>query len=67
MVLIMSGTPIREMNNNISESDIQPDDQIIVIGEPNDTGQSRGRFIRVFQNPSCIAIRLAMITLTSIN
>jgi len=47
-VLLMSDTPIREMNTDISESDIQPDDQVIVIGEPNDTGQVEARFIRVF-------------------
>lgn len=49
-VLILPGTAIREMNNNIPENEIQPDDQIIVIGEPNDAGQVEARFIRVFES-----------------
>jgi hypothetical protein len=48
-IAIASGTPIREMDDMILISDIQPGDSVTVIGEPNDEGQVEARFIRVFQ------------------
>lgn len=51
-VLIMSGTPIREMDSNIPEEEIQPNDRIIVIGQPDPNGQIDAHFIRVFEATS---------------
>ena len=51
-VVIGEDTVIREMNRTISITDIQNGNQVAVIGEPNDTGQIRARFIRIFDASS---------------
>lgn len=51
-VLIVSGTPIREMNNNILMSDVDVGDNVTVIGAPDPQGQVEARFVRVFQASS---------------
>jgi len=51
-VLVSSHTPIREMNNDISAQDIEPYDQIVVIGQPDANGEVEARFIRVFEASS---------------
>lgn len=49
LVLISSGTPIREMNQNIMLGNIVIGDGVTVIGDPDDNGQVEARFIRVFE------------------
>jgi hypothetical protein len=51
-VAVPSDTSIREMDDMIVLSDIQPGDSVTVIGEPNDEGQVEARFIRVFSASS---------------
>lgn len=55
-VLVMSNTPIREMNNDITAGDIVPNDQIVVIGQPDTGGQVEARFIRVFETSSSLPL-----------
>jgi hypothetical protein len=51
-VWVVSGTPIRDMNNSVSMQEIQPADQIIVIGQPDPDGDIAARFIRIFETSS---------------
>lgn len=51
-ILVLSGTPIRDMNNNVSIGDIEPDDHIVAIGEPDGNGEVEAHFIRVFEASS---------------
>ena len=51
-VLIVSGTPIRDMNENISEQEIAPNDQIVVLGDPDQDGVVEARFVRIFNASS---------------
>ncbi len=46
-VLISSGTTIRSFRNEISASDLKIDDQVTIIGSPNDAGQIDAKLIRV--------------------
>jgi hypothetical protein len=47
-VAISSDTVIRKMDSVISAGMISVGDKIAVIGEPNENGQVRARFVRVF-------------------
>ena len=47
-VFVASATPIREMDNNIPLSAIEAGNQVVIIGQPSDTGQVDARFVRVF-------------------
>jgi hypothetical protein len=51
-VFIASGTPIREMNEEILPGDIVVGDGVTVIGDPDTNGQVEARFIRVFETTS---------------
>lgn len=51
-VLIMANTPVREMGNDVSATIIQPDDRVVVIGEPDASGEVDARFIRVLESSS---------------
>jgi hypothetical protein len=51
-VLVVSGTPIREIDNNILMTDIRIGDGVTVIGDPSENGQVEARFIRVFAGTS---------------
>ena len=53
-VAVDSSTVIRELNNTITLSDIKINDQVTVLGEPNEQGQIYARFIRVFNGTSSI-------------
>ncbi len=49
VVAIDAQTLIREGNTAVSLSDVEPGDQVVVIGSPNNSGQIIARFIRVFE------------------
>jgi hypothetical protein len=53
-IVIVSGTPIREMGNDISAGDVENGDFVTVIGDPNGDGQIMARFIRVFEASSSL-------------
>ena len=50
-IAVASGTIIRKMNSTISLGDLKVGDEAIVIGSPDQNGQVRARFIRVFPSP----------------
>ena len=54
-VVVSGDTIIRETNETVSVSELAVGDQVAVIGEPNDQGQIRARFIRVFEVASPMA------------
>ncbi len=47
-VVVATSTPIREGMTSISVDKINPGDSIVIIGDPNSSGQIQARFIRVF-------------------
>jgi hypothetical protein len=49
-VLVSGSTPIREDSNNVSISDIKVNDQVVVIGSPNEQGEVQAMFIRVMDD-----------------
>lgn len=51
-VVIASDTVIKKMNDTISVDKIHTGDNVAVIGEPNENGQVRARFVRVFDASS---------------
>ena len=46
--LVSDKTTIRRGGETVPISDLKPDDMIVVIGAPDDQGQIRAKFIRVF-------------------
>jgi len=49
MIFVSSGTPIREMSNAIQLMGIKDGDHVVIIGEPDDSGQVEAKFVRVFE------------------
>ena len=47
-ITISSTTPIRENSENLTVSQLKPDEDIVIIGEPNSQGQIQAKFIRIF-------------------
>ncbi len=47
-VVVSNLTSIREGASSISADKINPGDSVIIIGDPNNSGQIQARFIRVF-------------------
>lgn len=45
---ISTSTIIRKGDQNLSLSNIDPDDMVVILGMPNGTGQIQAEFIRVF-------------------
>jgi hypothetical protein len=54
IIAVTSSTVIRELNGDIALNAIKPGDAIVIIGDPNNSGQIQAKFIRVFppQNSS---------------
>lgn len=50
VIAIDPQTLIREGNSAIALSDVEPGDQVVVIGAPDNSGQIVARFIRVFEH-----------------
>ncbi|MDE2018984.1 MAG: hypothetical protein KGJ13_01405 [Patescibacteria group bacterium] len=48
-IAITSGTVIRDANQVIPLDNIDPGYQVVVIGQPNASGQVEARFVRVFE------------------
>jgi len=53
IILIRPDTAIERFRDNISPSDLQINDMVIAIGEPNNIGQTEARLIRIL--PSSLA------------
>ena len=53
-IVIDANTAIKKMDQTISLGEITPDDQVVVIGEPNGSGQILARFIRIFSGSSSL-------------
>lgn len=51
-IVIEADTVIRQFQKNITSSGLKIGDFIVVIGNPNDSGQVEARLIRVMPNPS---------------
>lgn len=51
-VLIGSDTSIVNARKNINLTDIRNGDSVVVIGDPNDSGQIEAKFIRILPAPS---------------
>lgn len=47
IVLINSNTTIKSLEKTIQASDLKVDDMVVVIGEPNNSGQISAKLIRV--------------------
>ena len=60
-VLTTDQTTIRSQRGDIGVSDIKADDNVMVIGNPNDAGQIEAKFVRVFES----AAPAAAVTATS--
>jgi hypothetical protein len=52
IVLIKDDTIIERFRETIKITDLKVDDFVVVIGDPNDTGQIEAKFIRVLPAPS---------------
>ncbi len=50
-VLTDSNTIIRKQRDTITEAEIKPDDFVIVIGTPNNSGQITAKIIRIVPSP----------------
>jgi hypothetical protein len=53
-IAIDANTAIKEMDKTVSFGDIIPGDQVVVIGEPNGSGQILARFVRIFLGSSSL-------------
>ena len=51
-VIVSATTTIREGDETVSISDIKPSDQIVIIGQPDSTGELQANFIRAFDASS---------------
>lgn len=47
IILIKNNTTIKRFQNTIGLNDLKIDDNIVIIGEPNNAGQIEARFIRL--------------------
>ena len=50
-ILVSDKTTIIYQRKNIKLSDLKVDDNIVVVGEPNNSGQITAELIRVMSNP----------------
>ncbi|MBI4991681.1 MAG: hypothetical protein HZB99_00485 [Candidatus Harrisonbacteria bacterium] len=48
-VLVSDKTTIDSRRESLKASDLKVDDQVVIIGSPNDQGQIEAKFIRVFR------------------
>ncbi|MDR3581727.1 MAG: hypothetical protein P4L67_00430 [Candidatus Pacebacteria bacterium] len=53
-IAVDGNTMIRKVNETVSLMSINPGDQIVVIGEPNGSGQILARFVRIFTGSSSL-------------
>ncbi len=51
VVLIKDDTVIKELRNDLKLSDLKVNDNIVVIGDPNDAGQIEAKLIRIMPSP----------------
>lgn len=50
-VAVTDKTAIKSRRDNLKPSDLKPNDQVVVIGNPSDNGVINADLIRVFNNP----------------
>jgi ribosomal protein L21E len=53
-IVVDANTAIKKMDQTISFGEITVGDQVVVIGEPNGSGQILARFIRIFSGSSSL-------------
>ncbi len=51
VILINSDTTIKSLEKTIQAGDLKVDDMVVVIGEPNNSGQIEAKLIRVMPKP----------------
>jgi len=51
VVLVDNNTIIRELRNNIKLSALKINDYVVIIGDPNNSGQIQAKFIRLMPEP----------------
>ncbi len=52
IVAIKDDTIIRRLNETVKLSDLKINDFVVVIGEPNDSGQIEAKFVRTIPGPA---------------
>lgn len=50
IILVDDKTVINRLNNSIKPADLKIDDNVVIIGNPNNAGQIEAKFIRVLPN-----------------
>ncbi|MFA4936821.1 MAG: hypothetical protein WC575_00810 [Patescibacteria group bacterium] len=60
VVLVNDQTNILRFKDEINYSDLKIDDFVVIIGEPNDTGQIEAKFIRIMPQPPLSNLRSKM-------
>ncbi|MFA5185279.1 MAG: hypothetical protein WC551_02240 [Patescibacteria group bacterium] len=50
MILVSSSTKIRKGNLDVMISDIAPEDRVVIMGGPDESGEIQAGFIRVFDH-----------------
>lgn len=53
-VITSTGTVIKDLNSDIPFSDLEVDEQVVIIGSPDNSGQIEARLIRVIPAPSSL-------------
>ena len=57
IVLIKDDTTFEKFRDKVKIADLKVDDYIVVIGEPNDSGQIEAKFIRILPPPNKTSFR----------
>lgn len=47
IILVTDKTVITRLRETVGAYDIKPDDNIVIIGEPNDAGEIQAKFVRI--------------------
>jgi hypothetical protein len=50
-ILVGTSTVVRRFQENIQSSELKTNDFVVVIGNPNDSGQVEAKLIRIMPNP----------------
>lgn len=58
LVIVNENTAIQEFRDQVQLNDLKVDDEIVVIGEPNDSGQIEAKLIRLLPAPPALEDKL---------
>lgn len=57
-VFVDSGTVVRKFRASVAASDIQPDEFVVVLGDPETDGRIRAKLVRVMPSPGFFDARI---------